>query len=85
MARSQQGDLLIRDLEREVSFGGGWQTMDGPGFAVVAFAALRAAISRWLLSCGAASAMAAKRGAAASGSTVPDSTLSPRTFVGLKV
>ena len=39
MARSQQGELWIRDLERGVFFGGGWQKVDSPGFAVHAFAA----------------------------------------------
>ena len=39
MARSQQGDLLIRDREQLVLFGGGWQKLDSPGFVVRAFAA----------------------------------------------
>ena len=39
VARSQQGELLIRDLEHVVLFGGGWQKLDSPGFAVQAFAA----------------------------------------------
>jgi len=39
VARSQQGELLIRDLEHVVLFGGGWQRLDSPGFAVQAFAA----------------------------------------------
>ena len=37
VARSQQAELWIRDLESSVLFGGGWQKLDTPGFAVHAF------------------------------------------------
>jgi hypothetical protein len=39
VARSQQGELWIRDREQVVLFGGGWQKLDSSGFAVQAFAA----------------------------------------------
>jgi hypothetical protein len=39
VALSRQGELWIRDLERGVLFGGGWQKVDSPEFAVHAFAA----------------------------------------------
>ena len=39
VARSQQGDILIRDSEEVVLFGSGWQPVNSPGFAVDAFAA----------------------------------------------
>ena len=34
VALSQQGELWIRDLEQVALFGGGWQKVDSPGFAV---------------------------------------------------
>lgn len=39
VARSLQGDLVIRDRDHSVLFGGGWKTLDSPGFRVQAFAA----------------------------------------------
>ena len=39
VALSRQGELWSRDLERGVLFGGGWQKVDSPGFAVHGFAA----------------------------------------------
>ena len=39
VARSQQRELFIRDLDHVVLLGGGWQKVNSPGFAVGAFAA----------------------------------------------
>jgi hypothetical protein len=39
VALSQQGELWIRDLEGMLLFGGAWQKVNSPGFAVHAFAA----------------------------------------------
>src|SRR4051812_29956799 len=39
MALSRHRELWIRDLELRMLFGGGWQQVDSPGFAVQAFAA----------------------------------------------
>jgi len=39
VALSRVGELWIQDLERSVLFGGGWQKVESPGFAVHALAA----------------------------------------------
>jgi hypothetical protein len=48
VARSQQGELLIRDREQVDLFGGGWQKLDSPGFVVHAFAAGGSDDQLWL-------------------------------------
>ena len=39
VAQSQQGELWIRDHDHGVQFVDGWQMLDSPGFAILAFAA----------------------------------------------
>jgi hypothetical protein len=48
VARSQQGDLWIRDREQVDLFGGEWQKLDSPGFVVHAFAAGGSDDQLWL-------------------------------------
>lgn len=39
VARSKEGDFLVRDREQSVLLDGGWLALEGPGFRVHAFAA----------------------------------------------
>jgi hypothetical protein len=45
VARTQQGDLGVRDREQSIFLGSGWRTLESPGFPVHAFAAIGTADS----------------------------------------